>query len=609
VQNPVSKTVIILLIAIIVLLNFLYPSVKILTWDVFGYYLYLPLTFIYHDLRLENLDVVMNIYDRYEISTTLYQVFKSPEGSWVIKYSMGWSLLNMPFFFIGHIIALHSEFPADGFSLPYHKAIWAGGMCYTIMALILLRKILVRFFSDRLSALVLIILVLGTNYLYTASFIAQNTMPQNFGFTLYVFILWFTIRWHNTHRIRDTIWLAVFCGLNILSRPTEVVCLLIPIFWGVYGKDSLKSKLKFFWGEKRNHVLVFALILLGIGSLQFAYWKMTSGSLMYYSYGNTGGEGLDLHNPHILKVLFSFRKGWLIYTPVMLSSIFGMWSLYRRNRPLFYPVLIYFLVNLYIVSSWSTWWYAASYGQRALIPSYVLLALPLGYGLMDIKTFRWIWKAQVIFLVSFLIGLNLFQTWQYSEGIIDRSRMTRAYYFRIFGKTRIIEEDQKLLLVSRWEWPVEHVPDEKDYLKSRLYFNPYVDTSRQVTDSASYYRLNPERVYTPAYRVKYRDLTKKDHVYLRASAEVFVPEQHRGLPAVIVMCCEHKGKIYKYNTMELDPEKIRYNDWNRISMDYLSPQVRSKKDKLVVYLWYRGEHYNLVRNLEILLFEPIYKRK
>jgi hypothetical protein len=118
VRNPVSKSVTAFLIAIIVVLNFLFPPVKVLTWDAFGYYLYLPLEFIYHDLRLENMDVLRELFEKYYPSSTLYQVFKSPEGGWLIKYTMGLALMQSPFFFIGHLVAILSDFPADGFSQP-----------------------------------------------------------------------------------------------------------------------------------------------------------------------------------------------------------------------------------------------------------------------------------------------------------------------------------------------------------------------------------------------------------------------------------------------------------------------------------------------------------
>ena len=117
-----------------------------------------------------------------------------------------------------------------------------------------------------------------------------------------------------------------------------------------------------------------------VGFIQFAYWKYASGKFIINPYGSGNpGEGLELFHPHILEVLFSFRKGWFIYTPMMLFTMIGFWQMYKHNKNLFAPVFIYFIINFYIVSSWSCWWYGACFGVRSLIPSYAVLSIPFGY--------------------------------------------------------------------------------------------------------------------------------------------------------------------------------------------------------------------------------------
>ncbi len=607
VKNPLSKSVTASLIAIIIVLTLLFSPRKPLTWDAFGYYLYLPLEFIYHDIRLENLDVVQELYEKYKPSSTMYQVFKSPDGGWLIKHTMGHAVMLSPFFFIGHLIALHSDFPADGYSMPYQIAVRAGGMLYVILALVLFRKVLTRFFSDGAAAMVMAIVVLGTNYLNYASLSGENIGEQVFAFTFHVLILWFTLRWHNSFRIGDLILLGVFCGLNILSRPAEAICLLIPLFWGVYSRETFVRKMRLL-SEKWGQLLLFSLIVAGISSLQLAYWKMATGHFLFDNYSSNPGEGLDFLNPRFLKVLFSFRKGWLIYTPVMAFSLIGFVSMYRKGRFVFYPVLLYFILNLYLVSCWTNWWFNYSFSSRPLVSSYVVLSLPLGFFLADLNAARRSVMRTVYGIIFLLIGLNLFQTWQYHAGILSGSRMTRAYYFRIFGKTRVDEEDRKLLLVDRSQWPVERIPDENDYQKRRIYYNPFTDTVPDIPDTIVHFRLVPEHPYTPAYRAAYRDLTGRDHFYARATAEVFIPEDYREGSILMVMSFEHKGGLYKYSTLGPDPDSIRLSEWNRIRMDYLSPQVRSPKDRLGVYLWYRGQDTMLVRNMEIQLFEPLIDR-
>jgi len=78
-----------------------------------------------------------------------------------MKYSMGMSILYSPFFFIGHLYAKISDYPADGFSLPYQYAIFIGGQVFTVTGIIALRKVLIQFFSDKITAITMTIIVLG----------------------------------------------------------------------------------------------------------------------------------------------------------------------------------------------------------------------------------------------------------------------------------------------------------------------------------------------------------------------------------------------------------------------------------------------------------------
>lgn len=151
---PVSKRVTVVLIAILVYSGFIFFPDNILSWDVFGYYLYLPLTFIYHDLGLNNENIIHEIIDKYHNSATFYQAIKLPAGNYVMKYSMGMSILYSPFFFIGHLYAKLSSYPADGFSLPYQYAVFFCGQVFTVTGIVVLRKVLIRFaFSGKKSVL------------------------------------------------------------------------------------------------------------------------------------------------------------------------------------------------------------------------------------------------------------------------------------------------------------------------------------------------------------------------------------------------------------------------------------------------------------------------
>src|SRR5262245_52086170 len=65
-----------------------------ITWDAFGYHLYLPLSIVHHDLGMRDPAVIEGMFASYEPSSTFYQAHKAPTGDMVIRYSPGVALLD-----------------------------------------------------------------------------------------------------------------------------------------------------------------------------------------------------------------------------------------------------------------------------------------------------------------------------------------------------------------------------------------------------------------------------------------------------------------------------------------------------------------------------------
>ena len=600
----------ILLCIAIVFFRFLYPPVNILTWDVFGYYLYLPALFINNDLGLHDLNWVNELVERYHVSDTLYQLYKAGDG-WVIKYSMGMAILNLPAFLIGYLCSLALGYPTDGFSLPFQYAYAISGLIYAVMGVLMLRRILLTYFSELISSIVLVIVVLGTNYFQLTAF--DGMLSHNYLFTLYTFIVWFTIRWHARPKTSTALGLGLALGLAILSRPSELVCLIIPLLWNIYNRESLAIKWKLLKKNWTHFVIIAGMIMLA-GLPQLIYWKSVTGQWFYYSYNNPG-EGFDFLSPYISQVLFSFRKGWLIYTPVMAFALAGFIFVWREQKGVFPALMIYFLVNLWIVSSWTCWWYAGgSYSQRALLSSYVLLAIPMGYMLDAImqqkKLIRWFFLLALLLLVI----LNIFQTWQWTHEIIDKTRMTRDYYIAVFGKTRIDQEDRKLLLIDRSG--KESIPGDKSGLthKQLTHRDYEKDNSRLLLSDTAFsgkhaLRVVPSSPFVPGYESLFRDLTGQGYAWIRVSLSVYPLVPVSESPASLVASFEHKGQTYKYKAESLGKEEyhIMPGRWNRMGFDYLTPEVRSKEDILKVYFWLQGNTPILVDDFKVEMWEPLVK--
>lgn len=605
-ENNFSLASLLLVLLTIIVCLFIKPSVDVIKWDVFGYYLYLPAFFIHNDIGLNNIEWVYDIVDLYHNTDTLYQFAPSPLGHMVNQYSMGMAFLYFPFFVIGHIIALFTSYAVDGYSFPYQVMMFVSGLFYFILGLIYLRKVLLHFFSDKVSAIVILLIGLGTNYFQIE--LQNGLMPHSFLFALYALLVWVTIKWEKEITVKNSIFLGLLIGLITLARPTEIVCVFIPLLYGVTSVKELLIRKSLLY-EKWKYSLTTILVSFFVGLPQLIYWKALSGRFIYYSYVNKG-EGLDLLSPNFINVLFSFRKGWLVYAPMMIFSIIGLYFIYKNYRKLFLSITVFFGLNLYLISAWSNWWYADSFGQRSLMQSYMIMAIPLGALVASSFKAQKNTKNSVWIIMGLFIVLNLFQTRQVTKQIIDGSRMTQEYYWSIFGQMSPPTTEQKeLLLIERSTTSVDKFLNQENYTLSfseTLDFEESNDAHIVVENARSgtqIFRLDKAHSFSKKIKKEFNFLTQNDHAWIKISFWFYPTKQWKESKMSLIATFSHKGKDYKYRGLDTELlTNIKLNEWNKIEMDYLTPEVRSGGDVFSTYLWLRGEEKIMVDDLKIEVY-------
>lgn len=569
---------------------------KALTWDVFGYYLYLPATFIYDDPGLADAGWLDNIMDEYRPSATLYQLVNGTDGKRVIKYTSGLALLWVPFFFLAHWLAQWLGYPADGFSLPYQLVLSYAGILWAIAGLLLLRKILIRYFDEKVTSVTLLLIGIGTNYFQLTAF-DGTLLSHNFLFTLYALLVYSTIRWYERPGYGHSFLIGLSCGLITLIRPSEVICVLIPLLWNTtsWRQFTFRFKiLKFSF----NHVSAFILPAIAVGAVQLIYWKTTSGSWLFYSYDNPG-EGFRFFPPYIFEFLFSFRKGWFIYTPVMIFAFIGFYHLYKWGKSWNLAIITFILLDIWIISAWSCWWYAGgSFSSRAILPAYVLLSLPLAAFTERIMGGRLKWIAAGFALL--LILLNLFQTWQFEAGIIDKERMTLPYYQAVFGKVNVDKEKLDHLLLVERSTEMRETPGSLDRYEKRTLFSipPQLgnDTSQAI-------KLWGDNSFYSGADLPFHKLTQEDHAWIHVKTDYFIPDGFIGENPMLVASFHYKGKAYKYRAEALPADSTNRGIWNSMEFWYLTPEVRTPDDNLKVYVWNRVPSKIFLRNFVVDIWE------
>ena len=325
------------------------------------------------------------------------------------------------------------------YSTMYEMGIYAASLFYFLSGLFLIKKTLSRFYNENVVAFTLFVIALGTNLFYYASL--DFAMSHCYSFFLFSLFLYLLIKWHDNPSFKNTLLIGFTAGLITVVRPSNILILLVFFLYGVIDKETFQKKVLFL--TKHFKLLLVMLLCFVIAAIpQLIYWKTVSGRLIFDSYPY---ERFYFSNPHVLQGLFGFRKGWFIYTPLMLLVIPGFFYSIRSKKPFATGILVFSIINIYVVFSWWTWWYGGSFSSRAMVESYALLALPLA-SFFDRIGYWSRFMQKVVYCVAIALTLlNIFQTYQYSAGIIDFQRMTFREYRNIFGRTTFPDNYFKLL--------------------------------------------------------------------------------------------------------------------------------------------------------------------
>jgi hypothetical protein len=558
------------------------------SWDVLGYYLPLPAVFIYQDPLLDDKSWVEDINNEKKLSGSLYQISTTPDGKPMYFFLFGMSFFYAVFFLIGHWLSGLFGFPQDGFSDPYQIAVVLGCMIYVGIGLVLIRKVLLHYFSEVISLVLIVILVFGTNYIHHLTL--KNLEPVAILFMLSSFVLWKTIQWHENFRLKHLIGIGIGITLMTLVKPSEILFILVPILWGVYNRQSLIDKIKICF-RKKYQILLVVLICALFFIPQLAYWYSKTGKFLYDSYKNPG-VGLDIFSPHLMDALFSYRKGWLLYTPIMLFSIFGFYSLWKLNRKIFPAVFVSFIVLFYIVASWTEWWYGAGFSLRPMITYYPLLLLPLGYFLKQVFSYKSQWTNGLIFtFIVCCIFLNQFQWWQLKNGVLDPYRTTKAYYWATFLKTSASEEDKKLLLVNRELWGKTTFSDKESYKSKSI-----ISRNFEEFPSGSYTATENDE-FALSTRIPFEKLTLKDHLWVTIDFKYLAPKNAEINLAVMIDRVEGP---YGYVAYPLDSCD---GNWHNMSVEYLTPEIRNVKDEFKFDFWKVSPSKLVIDDFRVTVFE------
>lgn len=576
-----------------------------ISYDVSGYYMYLPAAFIYEDLReVKFLDQVM---EEYRPTALPYQVFTHKSGNKVMKYSIGQAVMYTPFFAVAHAWATASDaYPADGFSHPYQFMISMGSLVVSFLGLFWLMTVLRVYFREGVVALTLLFLAFGTNYLNYAAI--DGAMTHNNVFTLYALLLLTTQRFYVRATFPKALLIGACIGLMALTRPTEIIAALIPLLWGLdlREKGAIGKRLAFF-AEQWPKLLAASFVTLLVGSIQLFYWKYVSGDWLVYSYQD---QGFDWLSPHLNKGMFSYKAGWLIYTPLMVFSLIGFYPLFRRKPAIFTALFFHAVLFIYVAFSWSVWWYGGSLGQRTMVQEYAVLAFPLAafaewafWARPQVpgKVERHWWQYLIAAIVGLFIWHNLYYTHQaHRGGLYLTEQMNNAYFWRTLYKFERDPEDL-LRLDNREFYTATPAKTEALFATGFEDESPAKCNMDPISGAGSLCLIGRDQ-NSPAFVVDI-DLPPRTWLRARVQAKINAARGNRDNHAQMILSYRSKGVEVKKRLIRM--HRLLNHDWRReLQIDSKVPDAGA--DQVVVSFW-NGGNSQPAMVLDDLVIERIFE--
>ncbi len=587
--------------------------------DALGYYMYLPSTLIYHNLKSpEKLPEddpsiapsALHYADQLNDSKKL-----SPKGIAFMQYTYGVALLELPFFTAAHIYELTIGGHSNGFTHSYSTAIWIGNFIYAILALLVVYNILRRYFTSTISLLTVCCLLLGTNLFWFSVY--QYGMSHVPIMLLYSLLMLLTIKVYENPKNHWFILLGLIIGLIVIIRPTDIVCIFIPLLYNVYNKETFINKIKFIALNKLKVLALIAAAALPVIP-QLLYWKMVSGSYIFYSYGQ---QSFNWAQPKIVNGLFYFSNGWLPYSLVMIFSIAGL-LLYRKYKNSAWSIFIVLPIYIYIIYSWYCYNYINGIGSRPMIHMYPLLALPLAAFLYYVSQRGVIIKTLCSLIILFMFSVNYSFSMLKAKLIFNTDNGNAVFASQVLYKSKMNYND---LVV--YDLPVKQPDNNKLSKIAVLAYRDFEDSSLAYTipdptnKANMAYEMKEDEYMPDGISIVYDPKIFKGARWIKASGKFYTIDWPEYPNKILVVEIKRGEKIIEWYGVSIDnklgiadksckhkEEEYTYTHFEHrlwAPMYYYAPIPKDilPGDKITCFVWNPNRQKLLVDNISLEIYK------
>ncbi len=415
--NSAGKSWILLLLFVAQFLLLFRPGM--MAWDGVFYYAYTRSSVCDGDLRLVN-DLLLSYEardDPYFEGEHFEEILTSTDRV-DSPFTVGTSLLWLPWFLLVYgLMRLAGWVGLGPATLTCYEWPFVWGMA-TVTCVYGWLSVLVGFrlakrFVNEWTALTASAVVMFTTPLLYYQFREPFYAHAASAMTIACFVAawwWFTER--GDENLRAAYLLGVLGGLAALVRSPNIAYFILPVSTVLLSaRTALRSR------DWRAVGRVFLRVLMiGLGgtlvlTLQFSVWYVFYGQPLIVPQGTMF---MDWSAPWTKYVLFSSFHGLLPWLPLTIPAVVGLVLSIRQLPRLSIPLLIAFLLQVYLNSCARDWFGGGGYGARRF--SSTLVILLIGYAcLINWRKERW-----YRLLIAALGGLLVLHQWLVlSYGLAD----------------------------------------------------------------------------------------------------------------------------------------------------------------------------------------------
>lgn len=310
-------------------------------------------------------------------------------------YPIGTAIFLYPSFLITHFLLR-----GDGYNIIYQFVAALTSLTYAFLGILLIYSLGKKLFNPEIAFLSALSIWLATPLIYYMTMEPLNSQPLSFFAVSFFIYLWFKIR--NQQSIKGWVILGIVGGLMSIIRYQDGLFILIPFIDGLIQRVGL------------TRLIIFILSILITLIPQFWANNYLFGSILTTGYQNTGFP--YLLKPWIFYSLFSLQRGLLVWSPVIIFALIGVYWFYKKSKIIAMLLAAAFLIQLYIVSSWTDPSQGDSFGNRILLNCNGIFAL----GLMQFLEITKKYQSKTLIL--------------FSAFILSNAILSALFVFRIIGQ-------------------------------------------------------------------------------------------------------------------------------------------------------------------------------